>query len=245
MWEAIAAIVAAGVSWYNQKRANDKNQEEAEKQRQFAASQTATSYQRGVLDMQAAGLNPMLAYSQGGAQSAGSSQAVMQPEISAQGIQSSAQGVIGMLTGLQQIRNGEVSAANTTAMTDKIKSETMEKNLNTAKLAADIDATKATEGNLKAQAANTSEAVLGTRYESSAKQMAYRANMGENDSRLKGSGFEADVRRRKAEASLSEMDIPRAKNEAKWENDMGTLNPGLKSLMMILRGVSSARSSMR
>lgn len=47
----------------------DWSGKEAGYQRTFQANMANTAWQRGIADMQAAGLNPMLAYSQGGAQS--------------------------------------------------------------------------------------------------------------------------------------------------------------------------------
>lgn len=47
--------------------ANKSREREAEKNRDFQAEMSGTSYQRAMQDMKAAGLNPMLAYSQGGA----------------------------------------------------------------------------------------------------------------------------------------------------------------------------------
>lgn len=54
---------------------NDFNALEAEKNRQWQEYMSNTAYQRATADMKAAGLNPILAYSQGGATSPGGSSA--------------------------------------------------------------------------------------------------------------------------------------------------------------------------
>lgn len=61
------ALGAAGLSFAGGERANASNARSAQQQMSFQAAQSGTSYQRAVADMKAAGLSPMLAYSQGGA----------------------------------------------------------------------------------------------------------------------------------------------------------------------------------
>ncbi len=71
----IGAIAAAGIpaigSMIGGARANRQRREMAREQMAFQERMSSTAYQRTVKDMRAAGINPMLAYMQGGASSPG------------------------------------------------------------------------------------------------------------------------------------------------------------------------------
>lgn len=74
----IVSLVGAGISAYNEKKANEARIKEAAVNREFQERMSSTSYQRGMEDMRLAGLNPILAYKQGGASSPIGSMAVPQ-----------------------------------------------------------------------------------------------------------------------------------------------------------------------
>lgn len=60
-------MMGSGVGMYGAEEMNEGNIEQAQKQMDFQERMSNTSYQRGTKDMLAAGINPMMAYSQGGA----------------------------------------------------------------------------------------------------------------------------------------------------------------------------------
>jgi len=67
MFDGLGSAVAGGLfSFIGGERRNDAQAEQAAIANAFSAQQFATRYQTTVKDMAAAGLNPMLAYSQGG-----------------------------------------------------------------------------------------------------------------------------------------------------------------------------------
>lgn len=66
---AIASTAGSVLDFFSARNANRANAAMAHNANIFSAEQAATSWQRGVADMKKAGINPMLAVSQGGASS--------------------------------------------------------------------------------------------------------------------------------------------------------------------------------
>lgn len=229
---AIAGPLITGLfASEGQQQANETNIQLGREQMAFQERMSGTSYQRAVQSMKDAGLNPMLAYSQGGASTPVGAMPQVQ-NVAGAGVNSAAAGM-GMANALQQIMQSGANTKQMEAMTEKIKSETMERNLNTARLAAEIEQVKSSKKNLDATADNTQQAILGTIADSAAKHATF--------TEMNKGGFAADVAKRKAEAQLSQLEIPGAKASARFfESDMGAVNPYLRQILEVLRGVTAA-----
>lgn len=78
---ALALALPGVLSFLGQERANKSNREIAREQMAFQERMSGTAYQRAVEDMRMAGINPMLAYAQGGASTPAGATATMQDSL--------------------------------------------------------------------------------------------------------------------------------------------------------------------
>lgn len=76
--DPLSGLITGGASLIGGLIANNQNKAMIQQQEAFQERMSNTSYQRAVKDMQLAGINPMLAYMQGGASSPGGASTTME-----------------------------------------------------------------------------------------------------------------------------------------------------------------------
>lgn len=210
-WIPIAATAAEVLgSYLGQKSANKTNMELGQKQMDFQERMRSTQYQTAVKDMQAAGLNPMLAYSQGGAGTPSGSLPTVQNVMG--GVAGSAKHAGEIMRSMQDIAQSKDQQEQLRQNTEKLKAETINAQASAANIAADTELKLSAAGKTDADASNSRASLLGVTARSAAEADAYNAAARQGDG--KESAFEADARKRKAQADEAGYSSRKRKAEA-------------------------------
>lgn len=223
-----SAILGSVGSFLQNREQKDLSREQMD----FQERMSSTSYQRGVKDMMAAGLNPMLAYSQGGASAPMGAMPQVQNVLGA-GVSSAAQG-LQMVSAIQQMAKSEADIKLVEAQAKRTASETLDNSVHTSQAAANLDLTRGQKGLIDEQTLRAAEDTLSAYYG----RLSARETF---ESAKKEGSFEADARARRHRAELLGLDVPRAKAEEDFWKKAQSAPQFIRILLEILRGARGVR----
>ena len=224
-----------------QQSTNRQNIALAREQMAFQERMRDTQYQSAVKDMQAAGLNPMLAYMQGGNASPSGAMTTID-NVQAAG-QSSASQAFQSAAALTAMRQSQAQTALIDASAAKVRSETIDQAVNTAQAVATLNQTGASTNLTRAQTASAEESArlinLQGWGQAKSNELA-QLRLDAEEAAGKATTFASDVAQRKADAATATYETARARAESEFYKGIGQYNPYLWMILSVLSGASGA-----
>nr|QJB19465.1 MAG: DNA pilot protein [Microvirus sp.] len=238
MWPA---LIAAGGAILGQSMANDANKQNAADARDFQANQRATAYQTTVRDLQAAGLNPMLAYGNGATQTPSAAQAAPAQNITAAATTSALQAT--------QREQTEAQIELLRAQKAKTEAETAQIPTSTANIAQNTENLKATLPKIGEEIRMLTNSAENQRNQALTETdkrnlMNAQKEVANIEKWLKAeqiTNTEAQTKLNKVMTELRGYDLAGARNLSEWETTMstgaGSANKGAEALFRLLQTI--------
>jgi len=251
-WDDAISIGSSVLGFLGQEETNAANAQQASQQMDFQREMSSTAYQRATADMKAAGLNPMLAYSQGGATTPGGAMATMQ--------NSTASAAANASQALQQ-RQTIAATDNTRADTALKNSQALVNQATVPKIVQDTLTGGHSASQIEQMVRRLREEndlgwsgesirelrLRGTKALFSGQRDDIEGRIAEQRAEGMYGQWEAEAMRalarsRSASAALDEMDFSRARRERDVnESGYGAVRPFLKDISSLANSAASAR----
>ena len=260
LFDSAGSFLQSGLSWLGAEQQNRRQADAADRANDFSAQMFSTRYQTTVNDMKAAGLNPMLAYSQGG----GSPPSGQQANVPANSGSSAVAGYRAGRLNQAQVDLIQAQADAASAQAAKTRAETAWVDpLSTA----DVDLKGASAGQARASSdlANANARKIGVEIP---KLHAEITNLGEQQKVLQQTAsmlnsqaelmreqgktqadirlqLQATVAKLVSETTLINFDIDAAKDMGNIGREMGQLKPILDLIFQVIgaRRASAGRTT--